>query len=80
MSIENQKNKRYRALMLIYGQYIEPAINEGEFQCTFESDKNIDPDILDCLNELGYEAHYGQTCYDQRDGYVMDKTKLIINW
>ena len=75
----------------IFKEGILPAIDKGEYKCSIQffdksavskmvGSKDCPEKVLKKLRDLGYKVDYGTSCYDQRDGYQTDKSKLEISW
>ena len=76
----------------IFKEGILPTIEKGEYKCSIQffdnkrtisgmvGPKDCPENVLKKLRNLGYKVEYGSSCYDQRDGYQTDKSKLEISW
>ena len=75
----------------IFKEGIFPAIDKGEYKCSIQffdktslsrmvGSKDCPERVLKKLRNLGYKVEYGSSCYDQRDGYQIDRSKLEISW
>ena len=75
----------------IFKEGIFPAIDKGEYKCSIQffdktdisgivGSKDCPERVLKKLRDIGYKVDYGSSCYDQRDGYLIDKSKLEISW